>query len=229
MRIFTYIYNPIALIERLSLIQSFLGGLISSVVGAGISSAFGQKSANKQMDFQEKMSNTSYQRAMADMKAAGLNPMLAYSQGGASTPTGASHSAPNVDIGSSASSIAQSKQIKAQTQVTQAQATSAQSQATLDQAVADVINPESKNYDPKARKQYIHKQLFGTTIGGQSASIENYFDQLLDRSGAGNLIDATSAKGYEIFNKLKSHFEKIEKNRKDGYTPKGVGPLTLIK
>lgn len=46
--------------------------------------------AQKQMDFQERMRGTQYQTAMADMRAAGLNPMLAYSQGGAGTPIGAS-------------------------------------------------------------------------------------------------------------------------------------------
>lgn len=55
---------------------------------------WGADQARRQMDFQAQMSNTAYQRSMADMKAAGLNPMLAYQQGGSSTPQGAAGPAP---------------------------------------------------------------------------------------------------------------------------------------
>lgn len=53
---------------------------------------FQREMVKQQTDFQERMANTSYQRAMKDMEQAGLNPMLAFSQGGASTPSGATAS-----------------------------------------------------------------------------------------------------------------------------------------
>lgn len=49
---------------------------------------FNSDQARINREYQTSMSNTAYQRATSDMMAAGLNPMLAYSQGGASSPSG---------------------------------------------------------------------------------------------------------------------------------------------
>lgn len=60
----------------------------ASIAGGLLGNKSARDEANRNREFQERMSNTSYQRAVEDMRAAGLSPMLAYSQGGASTPSG---------------------------------------------------------------------------------------------------------------------------------------------
>jgi hypothetical protein len=56
--------------------------------GAKAANAANAQMAHNQMQFQERMSRTAYQRQVADMKAAGINPMLSARMGGASTPGG---------------------------------------------------------------------------------------------------------------------------------------------
>lgn len=53
---------------------------------------FSSDEAQKNRDWQEMMSNTAYTRAVQDLKNAGLNPILAYQNGSASTPSGSSAS-----------------------------------------------------------------------------------------------------------------------------------------
>jgi len=135
------------------------------MAGTALLSYLGQKETNEtnmqlgqdQMAFQERMSNSSYQRAVTDMQAAGLNPMLAYSQGGASSPVGSMPQVQNA-LGAGVHGAAQAMGILQGVQQVK------QSEALTDQANAQAAKIRSETLD-----QQLHTARLAAEIKGREA------------------------------------------------------------
>jgi hypothetical protein len=95
-------------------------------------------------DFQADMANTSFQRRVADLKAAGLSPMLAYSQGGAAVPTG-SQASSAANIGeASASAGSTARQININRETALSQINLQDSQESLNRAQAFNVDADTQ-------------------------------------------------------------------------------------
>nr|WAE43472.1 MAG: DNA pilot protein [Microviridae sp.] len=73
--------------------------ILGSVASTAMANAANKDIAQRQMNFQYDMSGTAHQREVADLRKAGLNPILSATGGsGASTPIGATYNAQGPDL-----------------------------------------------------------------------------------------------------------------------------------
>lgn len=157
----------------------------AATLGAGYLAYRGQRSANvasareaqANRDFQERLSRTAHQRQVADMEAAGLNPILSARYGGASTP-GGSMATQMSELGPAVSSALSARQNMAQVSLLKAQKSREKSAELLNDQHRyessrreNVLRYEEKQKDLETRvvEAYLHGDLDAGRLWSSSA------------------------------------------------------------
>lgn len=160
----------------------------ADIGGSVISGMFGASEAREQRQFIRKMDNTKYQRAAADLEAAGLNRILGL-QGASAPPAGSIPSMPASRPGTTAVMAASAKQ---QIEMQKAQTNLINEQARIAGAQADKEEITKSPYE--LLLPVVESVIEGLKSLGSSASaldpkklIEGFKDEV--QSGAGAIAD----------------------------------------
>lgn len=121
----------------MDLASAVVGGLFG-LGGTAMQNAGNWNVMQEQERFQEQMSGTAYQRARADMTAAGLNPLLMAGGGGASTPAGSAIPMQNA-VGAGATGAIEAATAKEQIGKLTAERTSAEQIADAQKKALDKL------------------------------------------------------------------------------------------
>lgn len=128
----------------------FDGLNIMAPISAGLS-YYGQHEANinnkqmaqAQMEFQREMDSTKYQRAVVDLQKAGLNPMMAYGNIAASSPSGALGHAAQNELGSAVEAFNRARGTSADVDLKKEQEETAKATTDATQASADKLRQDT--------------------------------------------------------------------------------------
>lgn len=161
---------------------------------------FNSTEALANREWQERMSNTAYQRAVKDMREAGLNPILAFQNGGASTPGGSTATISGASMGAPSSS--------------------ALGVSRASGFVPNAYESESWSQSDWYNAAQSWNQMLSST-GMTPLGLQKTLSEIGE--GTGNLIDKTVGAGRKAAERGKKNVNKAMENVRNGH---GIDNIT---